>query len=879
MKKISSITFGILLILSFISCRRGNHLILSPGFMSKVEEQFQKQKELARNRDKELFGIFKSDLTNPEKEALKFLYAYMPLSDLADYDGEFYLRNVRATLAARDTFPWGRTIPENLFLHFVLPIRVNNENMDSSRNVFFIEIKDRIKNLSMKDAALEVNHWCHEKVTYRGSDERTSAPLATLKNAYGRCGEESTFAVAALRAAGIPARQCYTPRWAHSDDNHAWVEVWIDGKWHYMGACEPEATLDLAWFTGPAKRAMLVNTNVFGDYEGPEDVLLRDTRYTRINVLSNYTNTKKIFVRVTGENNLPVDSASVEFQLYNYAEFYPLFRTTTGKDGLCSFRTGFGDLLVWAAKKDLSGYRKLTVASTDTLSIQLKSDNRKLRSEAYDFIPPPVQKAEGAPDDSAKAKNSKRLAFEDRLRADYESTFIDSSKTYRLAPNLNVNPDTLWTILHKSRGNWRGLIDFISSVPADKKQWIFPLLNAISEKDLHDITLEALNDNITDSGTYVPLTKDRELVIAYILSPRVDNEYIRPYKSYFQEKFEKDFILAGRKDPGKIISWIRNSIVIDEKANYGRAPITPAGVYDLKVSDPHSRDIFFVAVCRSFGIPARLETSTRIPQYYMNEKWNDAWFGNRPDEEGSRVELVVKNDKKNDRRPVYYTHFTIEKYKDGFYRSLDYENDPVLATFPCTVDVLPGDYLLVTGNRMADGSVLTNLTFFNVENNKPNEILIELRKNPAPPPVLGKIIDEMDFGKKICGSVISFARKGMIISWMDAEKEPSRHLAADLLLKRTELDKWNGTILLLFRSAKEKELFLKKNSKELPRHTRCLVATDESLSLFAGYIKHKTGSDFPVVTFINSKGEVNYLSEGYRIGTLDEIFRYLTQKM
>lgn len=82
----------------------------------------------------------------------------------------------------------------------------------------------------MRNAILEVNHWCHEKAVYQPSDARTSSPLATVRTAYGRCGEESTFLVAALRSVGIPARQVYTPRWAHTDDNHAWVEAWADGN-------------------------------------------------------------------------------------------------------------------------------------------------------------------------------------------------------------------------------------------------------------------------------------------------------------------------------------------------------------------------------------------------------------------------------------------------------------------------------------------------------------------------------------------------------------------------------------------------------------------------------------------------------------------------
>jgi transglutaminase-like putative cysteine protease len=104
---------------------------------------------------------------------------------------------------------------------------VNNEQLDSARVVFYKELKDRVKSLSLYDAILEVNHWCHEKAVYMPSDARTSSPLATVSTAYGRCGEESTLLVAALRSVGIPARQVYTPRWAHTDDNHAWVSLYL----------------------------------------------------------------------------------------------------------------------------------------------------------------------------------------------------------------------------------------------------------------------------------------------------------------------------------------------------------------------------------------------------------------------------------------------------------------------------------------------------------------------------------------------------------------------------------------------------------------------------------------------------------------------------
>jgi transglutaminase-like putative cysteine protease len=867
-----------LIILALLSsCGHKNHFLSDKNYRDKVHLSFEKQKDLAKNRSVELFDVFKQNLSTREQEALEFLYAFMPLSDLADYNGDFYLKNVRASFAARDTLSWGKQIPENLFRHFVLPVRVNNENLDSSRWVFYGELKNRIFHMSMKDAALEVNHWCHEKVTYKGSDGRTSAPLATVRNAYGRCGEESTFTVAALRAVCIPARQCYTPRWAHCDDNHAWVEVWVDGKWHYLGACEPEPELDMGWFSGPAKRAMLVNTNVFGDYEGPEDVLIKDSRYTRINVLSNYTETKKVFVKVTDPANKTVDSAAVEFQLYNYAEFYPLQRCYTSKSGLCSFTTGYGDLLIWAAKNNKSGSQKISVKNTDTVTITLNHNPGETYSMVYNFVPPPEKKIDRTVSDSSRNRNTKRFEFEDKVRGAYERTFIDSVKTFRLAATLKVDGDSLWQLLHKSRGNWRDLIEFVSSVPDAKKLYSFSLLNTVSEKDLHDASPEVLNDNILFSNVFVPLTSVKQVFCDNILSPRIDNEFLKPYKEFFQGKFDKNFINKGRNNPEEIVKWVKNSILIDEKANYGNSPLTPRGVYELKVADPHSRDIFFVAVCRSFGIPARLEPATRIPQYSLNDQWHDVYFNHPPATSNARGTLIVGNNKKNDQKPSYYTHFTIEKLSDGFFRSLDYEEDPALRTFPAIISIPPGSYLVVTGNRINGGTVLARLSFFNLEQNKTENQDIELRSDPTPAEVFGKIINPAGF-YKIIGIGEGINKHGVIVAWLDPEKEPSRHFIADLIERKGGLEKWNGPVCLLFSTEKEKATFLSKNGGGLPHQTICFVAPTGSLEKFIGYLSTVKSTELPVVSYISSTGDVNYYSSGYKIGTGEEILRVSTQK-
>ncbi|MBD5176660.1 MAG: transglutaminase domain-containing protein, partial [Bacteroidales bacterium] len=43
---------------------------------------------------------FPSDLTESERDAITFLYAYLPTSDIVDYDRDFFLENVRLSLKA-----------------------------------------------------------------------------------------------------------------------------------------------------------------------------------------------------------------------------------------------------------------------------------------------------------------------------------------------------------------------------------------------------------------------------------------------------------------------------------------------------------------------------------------------------------------------------------------------------------------------------------------------------------------------------------------------------------------------------------------------------------------------------------------------------------
>ena len=163
----------LLILLSFVvlsSCEV-RHLVNDPGYRRQMEKDLQERLDGPGNL-KDFYKVDDLIITTAEKEALQFLYAYMPLADFTDYTTDYYLKNVQSSLATRDEMGWN--VPEREFRHFVLPIRVNNEDLDSSRVVFAKEIKPRIQGMNMKDAILEVNHWCHEKLTYKPSDASSS---------------------------------------------------------------------------------------------------------------------------------------------------------------------------------------------------------------------------------------------------------------------------------------------------------------------------------------------------------------------------------------------------------------------------------------------------------------------------------------------------------------------------------------------------------------------------------------------------------------------------------------------------------------------------------------------------------------------------------
>ena len=875
--------FGICWLLCLLAACGESHFMTDASYRSRVEQDFQQKKALMPQG--ELFTILDdASLSTYEQEALEFLYAYMPLADITDYPGEFHLMNIRASQRAAEEMPWGKTIPEDLFRHFVLPVRVNNEQLDSARVVFYKELKDRVKSLSLYDAILEVNHWCHEKAVYMPSDARTSSPLATVSTAYGRCGEESTLLVAALRSVGIPARQVYTPRWAHTDDNHAWVEAWADGKWHFLGACEPEPVLDLGWFNAPASRGMLMHTKVFGRYEGKEEVMSVNPTYTEINVIDNYAPTAQAKVMVKDEAGNPVPDACVEFKLYNYAEFYTVATKHTDDGGVCGLTAGKGDMLVWASKDGRFGFSKLSFGKQSELTVTLDKKAGDSFTVDVDIVPPAESANLPEVTPEQRAENDRRLAIEDSIRNAYVGKFISEEAARNFARDYKLDRDAVAKILVAARGNYRVIREFMTRLRSDNsRKGGIDLLQQISAKDLRDVRLDVLIDHMQSRVR----TTNAGYFRKYVRNPRVSNEMLTPYKTFFGKVISKEDVEAYVAEPMKMVAWVAKNVQVNKECNLGAPPVSPEGVWKARLADAHSRDIFFVSMARSMGVPARIDEVTGKVQLITDDGAIDVNFeaaGQAPAQRGRLAATYTPIQSLDN--PKYYSHFTISKVTpQGSLQLLSYDEDDADMGGGVTWSSLlkegtsldAGDYILVTGTRLASGGVLAQMTSLNVKAGGRTETKLVMRENKDEVQVIGNFNSESLFTTLEGGnkqSLLQACGRGyFVVGILGVNQEPTNHALRDISALKTDLEKWGRKLVLLFPNQEQAGKYHAADFPDLPNTVIYGIDTEDIAQQIVKNMKLKHKDTLPIFIIADTFNRVVFVSQGYTIGLGEQLMK------
>lgn len=726
----------------------------------------------------------------PDEQALmKFFYGTMPIRDAGEYDFEVFLGFVRHALMVYDTMDWCRKLPEDIFLNDVLYYRVNNENIEDCRRFFYDRLIDRVRMKTAKEAVLEINYWCAEHASYEASDNRTISPLGMYRAGKGRCGEESTFAVTAFRSVGIPARQVYTPRWAHCDDNHAWVEVYVDGQWHFLGACEPEEVLDRGWFKNASSRTMMVHAREFSDYsvENGGQQYWREGCLCYRNVTSSYTETGELRVKVAEADGTPAENARVFVEVLNSAEFANIAVLVTDAARETSLCLGKGTVHLWAVKDGRIGETLIHTQDVSEVLLTIKEEpqhgfTKEAAGQRGVFgwtemdIKAPKEASVYASHVTReqKIKNRERVLASAEMRKNRIAGFFQEELGKKYPEEREI--------LRLASGNFEQVYAFLDQdTNPDRKG----MLHALSEKDYKDVTADLLNRHLSEASRYRAEWEERgelDIYTRYILCPRIYFEELTCYRKELLDWLEEG-VGAGeiekfRKEPRRIWEYVREQVGYDEKYDYSALLSTPVNTLKIKLGSPLSRKILCTAICRTLGVPARLNQATREAEVYRDGRF--VKISGVEEGQPETAALVLKRQEGEEWN--YYQNWTIGQYRQGCFVTLDYQELQFEGN-ELRMDVEPGLYRILTANRMPSGNQLAAECKFYLDSGQTFEVEMYLRQGDRGEMLVSNQLEDFELAEngvsKPAASLIG--NKAHILMFLAPGEEPTEHVLNEML--------------------------------------------------------------------------------------------------
>jgi hypothetical protein len=539
--------------------------------------------------------------------------------------------------------------------------------------------------------------------------------------------------------------------------------------------------------------------------------------------------------------------------------------------------------VIWAAKNGKFAYQKLSVPEKDTLQLVLNQSTPARVSETWDLIPPHSVKVENQVSAEARKVNDIRLAKEDSILNATMKTFKDSVWVKEFVAKNRLPFDTVYRFIKLSYGNWDQISAYLEKNAENYRSTVLELAIQLADKDYSDAPESVLTDHLVETNQQglQKLVQDKELFILYVLSPRIALENLSPWRSFLAQSFGEEMAQSCRNDIATLINWIRDNIRVNTVANkHSRAPLSPIGVYNLRVADPLSRDIFFVAACRTFGIPARLNPETQIPEYNKNGRWFRAGFD--PEVVAQPEKGMLKlTDKGNPVAPQYYLHYTIGFLKDGFYHTLEFPEGAKLTNSDKPIELEAGNYSLVTGNRQQDGTVLSSMTFFSIEKGKLTNVPVELRKESGELKSSGKLdLKKLNLQKSTDGSSVSLSslttEKYSVLVLLDPDKEPSKHILNDLGPYVDHFNKWGGSFIFAMPVEKAGQAGVLKTYLLPAKMESGIDPGNQILNAVSAIYGSGLKDKLPLVLFCDASGNVYLFSSGYKIGIGEQLLKIIS---
>ncbi len=764
-----------------------------------------------------------------EEAALAFANSLTD-ADWYEADLEMLLDSFKAVIDARQKFPWGEAYSDEIWLQYVVPARVDDEPLQPYRTFFLEEMSARLDSLSsLARAAIEVNLYLGERIGFKSTDWRDQGPLTSIQCGFGRCGELMIAAISAMRSVGIPARGVYVPFWSASDNNHAWIEVYTEDGWKYMGACEPSARLNNAWFDKSVFRAGILLTKDRTYSEDTPDAVKTGSGYA-LNVTKTYVPPANLIVEMPeswGEDD------KVWFSLFNFGTLRPLVELMP-KNGIAQLELGHGDFVLMGICDGELFFQPFTAQIERETKIKL--DVTKKAPQEFTLIypwPPLDNKKEPEFIPQHRISKGHVLRHERDAKRSWNSEWIE-----RFVSEEGGIYNDLFETLKRAPGNEAAVMNAVLDAPEEQRENAIFIVSQLSNKDLRDVPYETLQEWVKRTpGEYA----DNEELKPLVLDPQIGYEYpSMGLPLTYQTKVRKYKNLKSiKKDVG------RYSAQIDTLLR--QRPLPPITIDNLlsdglKISS-QSGAIWWVDRLRRAGIPAKADPFSDWLEFYFDGSWLPL-FPDNPDKLGEREvdgsvadhykepAMVTVEWKEATSAPVWESEFLIMPIKESglpdfrFGYNIDMKTDSVSTI----VKLAPGSYIVTAGRRNGRGDVSVSLQMLELTENQELALVLEVVPPVEPP-----------------------SANGMKVSLSDIEWQPENSEIMNLLvvLGDNEPSKRTNTQALEFES-ENIAINMIESLSELSDVDRATLGLDD---------RDESGS--PYVFFFDQDGSLLFTQAGY----------------
>ena len=385
-------------------------------------------------------------------------------------------------------------------------------------------------------------------------------------------------------------------------------------------------------------------------------------------------------------------------------------------------------------------------------------------------------------------------------------------------------------------GNSREIAAFLADPRFDGAQKE-ALLSTLRHKDFVDITRETLEDALSVCRGAYP----EDVFRNFVLAPRIADEMLLPQRRKIRALFPEGFSGAG-----EILAWMQKNMEILPDQGVSNFYPSPFGCLRHRQVPGFAWGMVFVALCRAFSLPARLDTATGRAQWWEADAWQPVADEKPP----VKLTLTLPAGQKAN----YFEHLTIGLWDGRDYVTLKYPNLTLVDRK--TFLLQPGDYRITATTRQIDGTA--SVTMHHIRLSEDTALSLSLPADQTARRLKKVPLSLPDGPVKTRWS----AGKNGILIFADPGSEPTEHLLREMLEHAELFRNLDCPILLVTELSAHPTVRLLQEA--LPEMALCHESDPAALS--ALHLQMGVGDlRLPFVVCADALGRGVYASANYRI--------------